>query len=266
MSTRRTQATMINDVKQATETYKQLTSTSKPEIFAPGSINSKFKLAPALTVALANLGWLAIGVPDDAQRGGRKAKDLMTIQWAAGDKEISSKELTKIYNTYTSIETKRKQAIRARAQGIMPKPKVKPNIYNQIKVKQPAGVTSPTKSTQVAYSKPESPFKGKGTIFGYKQLKFIKEMYRDKDTTIMIDDKFIFENVKIIKFIVDGSRVTVEMYMYADKEHNPDITSKVGSFALDNIVLGFSERGEDSKVTSLAIYTVPVKDPYSIND
>jgi hypothetical protein len=120
-----------------------------------------------------------------------------------------------------------------------------------------------TKVTKDVY--PDSPFNGvNGTIFGYKQLKFMGSIHRNKPAKVLIDDRYTVENVALITFTVDKSKLTVTFYMYSDQHEQPDLTSKIAEFNIDNAVLAFRDGFTDSTSSSLVMTTVPVKDPYNI--
>lgn len=99
-----------------------------------------------------------------------------------------------------------------------------------------------------------------GSIFGYKQLAFLTEKVFAEPTRVVFNKTMIVTNVRLLKFSVDGTKLTVSMHsddnrVMADHNH-------LAEFELINTVLGM--KVDSTKSDTICITGVPVKDPYSI--
>lgn len=256
-------AQMLKDIRSAVETIKRQTSTPSPQEYAPAGVLKEFRLAPGLLVALVNFNMITL------ER--REGKKFALYQWIYGVEPITDKLIINIYDSYKSIEARRK----AETPGVKAKLAARSQTTNQpVKNKQnktyksTSVKTEPKPAVMTTSLRTEDPFKNiDGTIFGYKQLDFMKFMLLEKPTSIVIDKRFTLHNIELITFLIEESRITVSFYMsgFKDKTYQPDKEFFAGTIEMTNIVLAFwTNKLESTKTGAMRITTVPVRDPYNL--
>jgi hypothetical protein len=247
--TRRSQATVLNDFREAINEIKRIASKPTPQLITLTPIKHKFGIGASFMRTLAQMKYITMF---NASAGGHtgKAGNLRAYQWTHGAEEV---DLDAFYSLYLKNEIDRKAGKTE---------KIEPELKVVIQPKSQSTNTKP-KLPKAAPVQKEI----KGTIFGYKQLKFIGETFRKSPTTVLIDDRFTIENVSLIRYDVEKGTLIVSFYMYADKlTREIDETSLIGRFTMENVVLALKEAFVDDarKISNLKIYTIPVTDPYNI--
>lgn len=242
-STRRSPATTMKDLQNAILKIKKETSTTVPERFSMNKVLLEYKFHTCLVEAITDLKY----IKTEPLIGNLKA-----YQWIWGTKDI---DFEGIYRDYCNKQAKQKRDWKDNN-----KKKEAPHVVTVVKHKEMPAIA---KASTYRPGSDDNLKAIKGTIFGYKQLKFMKTLFRIDPTTVIIDDKFIYENVTIIEFCVDtekASQLTIKFFMYADVHKGADTSSMVGSMRVDNTVLAFTDAASDQ----LTIKTVPVTNPYDI--
>lgn len=264
-SAHRSPATMHAEIRGAVEALKRQTSTPTPQTFAPGGILAKHKLQPGLLVALVNLNMMRM----EGKAGTRTRK----FQFTYGIEPISDKVIQNIYDAYKVIEARRKAASTRNA--VAKRGEVIPNVTKSNQKPQQKPTNNKSKgvigSSVQMYSSQlrKSPFEGiSGTIFGLKQLSFMKHIALRKASDVLIDRRYTVSGVELITFTIVKSKLVISFYMSGiGKDFSTDETSLLSRLEVDNVVLALHDRTLDSTSTgAIEITTVPVNDPYNLKD
>lgn len=235
-------AAILNCLKDV----KQLTNTPEPVQVPLSKVFTKHKVGNELLGVLKQMEILKFVQSDGKGRG--------AYQWNYGAGTVDS---TLANNVYEQAKKYARNRPSKKQRTLNPKP--------AISVVEKELVVTPKATAKKAVSKDKVEFTDKmGVIFGYKQLEYIGVMKRDLTTTVVIDGNLHIENVRVVKFNIEGSNIAVTFYNdLGDPLTEP--AAKIAELRMTNKVLGLKEHGGDTTSSILMMNCIAVSDPYNIN-
>lgn len=265
MSTRRSQATLLNDIKLALKQVKKETSTDQPKVYSLNTVRNQYSLPGVFAEALAQSKYIELS---------RSAKGAAgrahVVRWVSDINLDDSGTIDKFHRLLSNLESKRKSVYGKHKSDKKPvrkvdvevTPKSLPTVNQKRgsykkRAEKIVGSADVTKTSQIRQVI-------KGAIFGLKQLQWLRMTVRQKPTTVILDDYVTIDNIKGITYHVDGTKLTMKFYAYADHQ-GVDETTKISEISVNNRVIAMYEHGGDTQMEILRITTVQVTDPFNLN-
>lgn len=161
-------------------------------------------------------------------------------RWNSGVLSIDDEVVQKLYDKSKDIARIQKSKSRN-----SPKDELKEAKKQE---KESNGITPIKRPNSYDYSKV------RGTVFGLKQLDFLKKLSFEKPSEVMIDGIIQLFDVTKLEFNVNKSELTITVYNFLSED------VKVCTFKYINSCIAIANTFEDTKTQSAVLTIIPNKD------